>query len=93
MSKRRHEGYLIVDHRASPGNALAPEGQVYETPTVTCSHCGSVVILSPTRTRPRHYCFKCDHYVCDKPVCVLECRPWMKVIEAAEHEAHHGIIF
>jgi hypothetical protein len=93
MSKRRHEGYLIVDHRASPGNALAGEGQVYETPTVTCSHCGSVVILSPTRTRPRHYCFKCDHYVCDKAVCILECRPWMKIIEAAEREAHHGIIF
>jgi len=89
-SQRTKEGYLIIDHRASPGNTLAPEGQVYETPTVTCSHCGAVVVLSPTRKRPRHYCVKCDHYVCDKPACGLECRPWMRVIEAAEKAAHHG---
>ena len=89
-SKRRQEGYLLIDHRASPGTQLVPEGTIYETPTVTCSHCGAIVILSPTRKRPRHYCAKCDHYVCDRAECVIECRPWKKVLEAADYAAHHG---
>jgi hypothetical protein len=90
---RRHEGYLIIDHRYSEGvtpelvrqsgldSPVVGKNQVYESATVTCSHCGAVVILSPTRKRPRHYCVKCDHYVCDKPECGLECNPWMKKLE------------
>ena len=95
---RRHEGYLIIDHRESPGvtpelvqqRGLDPnpvivgKDQVYESATVTCSHCGAVVILSPTRQRPRHYCVKCDHYVCDKPECGLECNPWMKKLDESD---------
>lgn len=77
LSKRSHEGYLMVDHRASPGIPedkalqmgldpyLVKEGKVYETPTMTCSHCGVVVIMNPKRTRERAYCSKCDNYVCD----------------------------
>jgi hypothetical protein len=48
----RQMGYLMVDHRASPGlpedvarwagydPKLAGEGKVYEVDTMSCSHCG-----------------------------------------------------
>lgn len=51
---RRHEGFLLIDHRASPGVpeeiALAAgmdpkhcgEGKLFEAPTLTCSHCKGV---------------------------------------------------
>ena len=100
-SKRRHEGYLLVDHRYSPGvspaEALAPgkpapvivpAGTTLESATITCSHCQVVVILNPNRTRPRGYCAKCDHYVCDSPLCNRECVPFAKVADAVEAAAH-----
>ena len=80
-SLRRHEGYLLIDHRVSPGVPAGPDpalvgaGRLFESATITCSHCQAVVILNPDRSRPRHYCAKCDHYVCDKPECVLVCDP------------------
>lgn len=40
-------------------------GGLFESATVTCSHCQRVVILNKLRTRGRHYCPKCDHYICD----------------------------
>jgi hypothetical protein len=73
-----HEGYLHVDHSNSPG--LPPEiarrcgydprhcgeGQVYETATMGCAHCGIAVVKNPFRMRARTYCVKCDNrYVCD----------------------------
>lgn len=72
------EGYLLVDHRASPGlseeqarragydPALVKEGKVFEAATKQCKHCGCCVVLSPTRQRPRNYCMKCSGgYICD----------------------------
>lgn len=59
------EGYLLIDHRASPGNADVPEGQVFESAVLTCSHCQTAVVLRPDRSRERHYCMGCDHYICD----------------------------
>src|SRR5215471_638169 len=100
-SKRRHEGYVIIDHRAGPGvpGEMArfvglPEkelrgGQVFESATITCSHCCAVVILNPDRQRPRGYCRKCDHYVCDKPECALECTPWGAIRDALDKVASH----
>lgn len=92
--KRAHEGYLLIDHRDSPGVpldlllsiGLPPEcGKgVYESPTVTCCHCNAVVILNPMRTRPRGYCAKCDAYVCDNHGCNVECRPFAKLLDDAE---------
>ena len=80
-SKRRHEGVIIVDHRFSPGltdetiyktntwsNAKMPIGSgqgMLEMATFSCSHCPNVVYIHPLRNRPRGYCRKCDHYVCD----------------------------
>ena len=92
-SLKRHEGYLLIDHRNSPG--VTPEfvraagldapavgaGLTFEAAIIRCSHCQTRVILNPKRTRDRHHCASCDHYVCDKPSCVLECKPFEKVIE------------
>lgn len=74
-------GYLMVDHRASPGlpedvarwagydPKQVAEGKVYEVDTLRCSHCGGCAIPNIMRTRPRARCFECDnregHYICD----------------------------
>jgi hypothetical protein len=76
MGSQIHEGYLMLDHRASPG--LKPEEAValgygpaaageklYEAKTNHCSHCGTVVIMNPMRTRDRCLCFHCNKYICD----------------------------
>ena len=75
-NKQLHEGYLMLDHRASPG--LTPEEAVslgydisasgeklYEAKTNHCSHCATVVIMNPNRTRERAYCQACSKYICD----------------------------
>lgn len=87
-------GYLIIDHTDSPG--IRPEdiplvlrnstpvvsaGEIYERDIQFCAHCGSQVILNPLRERPRGYCAKCDHYVCDNPICNKECIPLRKVLD------------
>jgi len=76
-SLRKYDGYLMIDHRASPGIPaeiahlanLDPkqcgEGKLLEAATLSCSHCRCAVILNPLRTRERAYCQKCDHYICD----------------------------
>jgi hypothetical protein len=77
------EGYLMIDHRFSPGlpedvaraTGLDPrycgEGKLLEAATLTCSHCKAVVVKNPLRTRERSKCFKCGwHYVCD--LCAAE---------------------
>ena len=74
-------GYLMVDHRASPGlpedvarwagydPKLVGEGKVYEVDTMGCSHCGGHVVPHHLRTRPRAKCMECNtkegHYICD----------------------------
>lgn len=74
-SKLSKEGYLLVDHRESPGiseetahAAGLPVGAgkgVFEAPTYTCSHCCRVVVLNPLRNRDRAWCWSCDRYICD----------------------------
>jgi len=76
-SLKRHEGYLLVDHRASPGlpeeiarqagydPKFCGEGKIFEAASLTCSHCKNSWIKNPLRTRERAYCSQCDHYICD----------------------------
>lgn len=76
-SLKRHEGYLVVDHSASPGltpeqarqmgydPTHAGEGKVLEQATLTCMHCKTPYLKNYFRERPREYCRKCDHYICD----------------------------
>jgi hypothetical protein len=79
-SKRRHQGYLLVDNRLAEG----PRG-LFEADTHTCSHCDAIVMLNPLRTRERGYCRACDKYICDNCNAIkartLECRPMKKVID------------
>jgi hypothetical protein len=105
-SKRSHEGYLLIDHRESPGvpdallHALGvpmPLGAgqgLFEAPTITCSHCQTVLILNPLRTRERAYCAKCDHYICDGCGAALAqsgvCTPFRQVIETVQNQAATG---
>ena len=77
ITQKSKESYLFVDHRASPG--LSPEmarrmgypagsvseGKLLEIATLTCCHCGGVLIKNPERTRAREHCFKCNSYICD----------------------------
>lgn len=93
------EGYLLIDHRNSPG--VSPEcvrasglptvavgaGQALESATISCAHCNTIVILNPDRTRPRGYCRKCDAYVCDNPACNAECKPHLKTLERLQEQA------
>ena len=72
---KRHEGELMIDHRASVGLSDAdmhemglPSGSgkgLFEAATYTCMHCKSVEIINHKRTRERAYCRGCDHYICD----------------------------
>ena len=91
-SKRSQEGYLLIDHRESPGVSAelvhqsgtdAPvvgKNATFESATITCSHCQAVVILNPLRTRARGYCASCDHYVCDSVFCNQGCRSFKKML-------------
>lgn len=77
QSLKRHEGYLLIDHRFSPGipddlarkagydPGFTGEGKMFEAATNTCAHCHGIVVLNPDRTRGRAYCSKCDKYICD----------------------------
>lgn len=96
-SKRSQEGYLLVDHRNSPGITEADlatvpadrrreflaqsAGHQFEAPTLRCAHCGTIVVLNPARTRPRHWCSHCDHYVCDSANCILVCNPLVQRVD------------
>jgi hypothetical protein len=77
---RRQQGYLLVDHTASPGlteeqarfagydPTHCREGKKYETHTLRCAHCATGVVPNPFRLRERHYCAKCGDppkYICD----------------------------
>jgi hypothetical protein len=76
-SLRSHEGELLIDHRNSPGvpeEIMVATGlpafagkkdSVFECATFTCADCETVVYINPKRNRPRGYCPKCDHYLCD----------------------------
>jgi hypothetical protein len=100
MRLRPSEGYLIVDHSASPGitpdelhavgldpTLAVPEGRRLEAATNTCAHCGTVVIKNPFRIRPRGNCRKCNRFICDKPECNFECTPLDKTFDYLQEQA------
>lgn len=77
----QREGYLFVDHRASPGlpEDMArrmgglPGSRLIEVATLTCCHCRTSVIKNPFRQRERASCVKCGlKYVCD--LCAVKMR-------------------
>lgn len=70
-------GYLVIDHRFSPGvpedlarqtgfdPALLREGKLLEADTIQCKHCLGIVVKHRMRVRPRGYCVQCDGHLCD----------------------------
>lgn len=101
-------GYLIIDHRDSPGVTLAdvahipngaamvvPGGTFHESDILLCWHCRGRCYKNQDRVRPRGYCGKCDHYVCDRCETIRvktgECVPWDKIIDALENQAEKFI--
>ena len=78
FSKRSQEGYVLIDHRNSPGishefvranNLDVPAvgaGQVFESAISVCHACGGDIILNPNRSRPREWCMEHDAYMCDR---------------------------
>lgn len=97
-SKRSLEGVLLIDNRVGPrvpsvaGIPEIPAGATFESATITCSHCHAIVVLNPDRSRPRHYCAKCDHYVCDGCAVLGECRPLNQVFDALQTQAERSRI-
>lgn len=94
-SLRSHEGYLLLDHRNSPGvpDAISvamglPAGagkQIFETATYTCKHCQAVVIMNPDRQRERAFCRGCNHRICDRCAAIkaqtLTCKTFDQVVD------------
>lgn len=83
MKYGRDHGYLMIDHRFSPGipewmersagyvPGSTREGKLLETKTMCCAHCRTHVVPNPRRILPRERCPKCDyHYICD--MCAFE---------------------
>src|SRR5574339_39224 len=90
-------GYIEIDHSESPGinpediplrlrphTVVVPANTKFESAVQFCAHCVSQVVLNRQRTRPREYCAKCDHYICDNPICIKECAPLRKLLDKAE---------
>lgn len=87
-----NHGYLMIDHRASPGidaeTALkfrmpfVPGGTMGEFKTLKCAHCGGSCVMNPARTRERGHCRKCDAYTCDLCAALGDCRPIAALADA-----------
>ena len=80
----RPGGYLEVDNRPAGG-------QHFEADTYTCSHCQTVVILNPSRTRERYKCSGCSHHVCDncaaKRVAGEPCKTYAQYVDERLEQA------
>lgn len=90
-------GYLVVDHRDSPGLSaddiarapvptdVLPGSTMTERDVMQCSHCQRGVILNPGRVRARAVCPKCMHYICDPCEAVRvksgACVPYARVLD------------
>lgn len=104
-SLKRFEGYLLIDNRNSPGVSpdfirqsgkdvpIVTEGKLYESATMTCAHCNTIVILNPNRSRARGYCSRCDKYVCDTPGCSKECNSFDKFLDKIQESLFHSTNF
>jgi phage terminase large subunit GpA-like protein len=104
MALRNQEGYLMIDNRNSPGvsdDIMVAQGMpvgsgmgMYESATYTCSHCNSIVVIEPKRTRDRGFCRKCSQRICDGCTTVmaltLECVPMSMKIDLALEQAIKG---
>lgn len=92
-------GYLTIDHRESPGLTPADvahvpgavavgAGQQFEADIQQCTHCQRGVLLNVDRVRPRGYCARCDHFICDSCEAIqartVDHVPFAKVIDRVD---------
>ena len=105
-SKRSQEGYFLLENRHGPAHTLEQAAEfkkqtgqdligagnrgVFESATITCSHCHRTVVLNPQRDRERGYCPKCDHYICDSPGCHAGCVPLSLLFEVAQADGQRA---
>jgi hypothetical protein len=99
-SLKSQQGVLEINHRYSPGvpeevmvklgmpKEAGKKDSVVEYATFTCADCQKVVIINPKRTRPRGYCPKCNHYICDECEAIRfasggVCRNFNNAVDAA----------
>ena len=79
--------YLIDPLTRHPGGMLIESNlgsdRTKEVPTYTCGHCQRVVIMNPTRTRPRNMCRRCMRQTCETAGCLQECNPIERDLERA----------
>lgn len=90
------EGEFTMDNRHNPGvpdEVVTAQGLpvgagrgLFEEACYTCSHCQSVVVKNRERTRPRGYCKKCNHVICDGCDAAYVasghvCKPWAAVVD------------
>lgn len=90
----RSEGYLLIDHRNSPGISEADamrlrklghncpvmrEGSVTEYATKRCCHCYTPTIYNPKKHHG--HCRKCDDFVCAGCTMRGGCTPMQKQID------------
>lgn len=82
----KYFGYLVVDHRNSPGIPGMPK--LFEADTQHCNHCHVPVVLNPYRKRERFICPQCDWFCCD--ICAIGykangvCKPFNLVAEEVQ---------
>lgn len=86
-------GYLLLDNRNAPMPGVPLPH--FEADTYTCSHCQTVVVMNPLRTRERYKCRGCSHHICDpcaaKRAEGAACKTWAQhvdqVLAQAERQA------
>ena len=94
VSKAQKQGYLLIDHTASPGVSGLPP--LFEAGTITCNHCNAQVLRDPGANHEKYWCWGCDHYLCKRCKtlsAVAGCQPFDAVIEKFDRQAHKGLIF
>lgn len=78
-----HEGYLLNDNSATLGMG----GRV-EFATLTCSHCQTIMVKNPLRTRERTFCKGCNHYICDSCSAIMQqthkCKTFKQLIDEVQ---------
>lgn len=72
------------------------EGKSQEWPTISCPHCGRVVVVRPKNPADRASmrelvgrlpkCLSCDKHTCNSPACRVGCHPFKRDLERAYQE-------
>lgn len=94
-SRPKHYGYLLVDHRASPGIPGEPgmgPGSVFEADTIACNHCSVPVVMNPLRQRERFFCPRCNQYCCDICAAAYHVNKVCKPFECVADEVVSGSV-